>query len=79
MSQKSVNSQHIETPSPRYHTIETASVPRTRKYRKRQNQFMSNHLFDVQQIKKCLQHTETIDKTWFTEYQVPFYKITFCK
>ncbi len=51
MSQKSVNSQHIETPSPRYHTIETVSVPRTRKYRKRQNQFMSNHLIDVQQIK----------------------------
>ncbi len=50
-SQKSVNSQHIETPSPRYHTIETVSVPRTRKYRKRQNQFMSNHLIDVQQIK----------------------------
>ncbi len=51
MSQKSVNSQHIETPSPRYHTIETVSVPRIRKYRKRQNQFMSNHLIDVQQIK----------------------------
>ncbi len=50
-SQKSVNFQHIETPSPRYHTIETVSVPRTRKYRKRQNQFMSNHLIDVQQIK----------------------------
>ncbi len=30
---------------------ETVSVPRTRKYRKRQNQFMSNHLIDVQQIK----------------------------
>ncbi len=42
---------HIETPSPRYHTIETVSVPLTRKYRKRQNQFMSNHLIDVQQIK----------------------------
>ncbi len=27
------------------------SVPRTRKYRKRPNQFMSNHLIDVQQIK----------------------------
>ncbi len=26
-SQKSVNSQHIETLSPRYHTIETVSVP----------------------------------------------------
>ncbi len=78
-SQKSVNSQHIETPSPRYHTIETVSVPQTRKYRKRQNQFMSNHLIDVQQIKKCLQYTETIDKTWLTEYQVPFYKSTFCK
>ncbi len=51
MSQKSVNSQHIETPSPRYHIIETVSVPRTRKYRKRPNQFMSNHLIDVQQIK----------------------------
>ncbi len=50
-SQKSVNSQHIETPSPRYHTIETVSVPRTRKYRKRQKQFMSNHLIDVLQIK----------------------------
>ncbi len=48
---ESVNSQHIETPSPRYHTIETVSVPRTRKYRKRPNQFMSNHLIDVQQIK----------------------------
>ncbi len=32
-------------------TIETVSVPRTRKYRKRQNQFMSNHLIEVQQIK----------------------------
>ncbi len=50
-SQKSVNSQHIETPSPRYHTIETVSVPRTGKYRKRQKLFMSNHLIDVQQIK----------------------------
>ncbi len=27
------------------------SVPRTRKYRKRQKLFMSNHLIDVQQIK----------------------------
>ncbi len=27
--------------------------------------------------KKCLQYTETIDKTWLTEYQVPFYKSTF--
>ncbi len=50
LTEKSVNSQHIETPSPRYHTIETVSVPRTRKYRKRQNQFMCNHLIDVQQI-----------------------------
>ncbi len=50
-----------------------------REYRKRPNQFMSNHLIDVQQIKKCLQYTETIDKTWLTEYQVPFYKSTFCK
>ncbi len=50
-SQKSVNSQHIETPSPRYHTIETVSVPRTRKYRKRPNQSKSNNLIDVQQIK----------------------------
>ncbi len=30
VSQKSVNSQHIETLSPRYHTIETVSVPRTK-------------------------------------------------
>ncbi len=50
-SQKSVNSQHIETLSPRYHTIETVSVPRTRKYKKRPNQFKSNNLIDVQQIK----------------------------
>ncbi len=55
-SQKSVNSQHIETPSPRYHTIETVSVPRTREYRKRPNQFMSNHLIDVQQIKMFTIH-----------------------
>ncbi len=27
--------------------------------------------------KKCLQYTETIDKTWLTEYQVPFYKALF--
>ncbi len=33
-SQKSVNYQHIETLSPRYHTIETVSVPRIRKYKK---------------------------------------------
>ncbi len=52
MSQKSVNSQHIETPSPRYHTIETVSVPRTRKYRKHPKQSKSNNLIDVQQIKK---------------------------
>ncbi len=51
MSQKSVNSQHIETLSPRYHTIETVSVPRTRKYKKLPNQFMSTNLIDVQQIK----------------------------
>ncbi len=50
-SQKSANSQHIETLSPRYHTIETVSVPRTRKYNKRPNQFMSNNLIDVQQMK----------------------------
>ncbi len=31
VSQKSVNSQHIETLSSRYHTIETVSVPRTKK------------------------------------------------
>ncbi len=42
-SQKSVNSQHIETLSPRYHTIETVSVPRTRKYKKRPNQSRSNN------------------------------------
>ncbi len=34
-----------------YLYIHNMSVPRTRKYRKRQNQFMSNHLIDVQQIK----------------------------
>ncbi len=28
------------------------SVPRTTKYRKRQNQYMSNHLIDVQQIRQ---------------------------
>ncbi len=49
-SQKSVNSQHIETLSPRYHTIETVSVPRTRKCRKRPNQSKSNNLIDVQQM-----------------------------
>ncbi len=49
-SQKSDNSQHIETLSPRYHTIETVSVPRTRKYRKHPNQSKSNNLIDVQQI-----------------------------
>uniref|UniRef100_A0A8C2DU73 Reverse transcriptase domain-containing protein n=1 Tax=Cyprinus carpio TaxID=7962 RepID=A0A8C2DU73_CYPCA len=36
-SQKSDNSQRIETLSPRYHTIETVPVPRTRKYQKRPN------------------------------------------
>ncbi len=51
MPQKSVYSQHIETLSPRYHTIETVSVPRTRKYKKRPNQIMSSNLIDVQQIK----------------------------
>uniref|UniRef100_A0A9J8BM85 Endonuclease/exonuclease/phosphatase domain-containing protein n=1 Tax=Cyprinus carpio carpio TaxID=630221 RepID=A0A9J8BM85_CYPCA len=51
MSQKSVNSQHIETLSPRYHTIETVSVPRARKYKKRPNQFKSNNLIKVQQLK----------------------------
>ncbi len=50
-SQKSVNSLHIETLSPRYHTIETVSVPRTRKYKKHPNQFVSNDLIDVQQMK----------------------------
>ncbi len=50
-SQKSVNSQHIKTLSPRYHTIETVSVPRTRKYKKRPNQSMSSNLIDIQQIK----------------------------
>ncbi len=59
-SQKSVNSQHIETPSPRYHTIETVSVPRTREYRKRPNQFMSNHLIDVQQIKMFTTHRNNL-------------------
>ncbi len=49
-SQKSVNSQHIETLSPRYHTIETVSVFRTSKYKKSPNQFKSNNLV-VQQIK----------------------------
>ncbi len=49
-SQNSVNSQHIETLSPIYHTIETVSVPRTRKYKKRPNQFMGNNLIDVQQM-----------------------------
>ncbi len=49
MSQKSVNSQHIETLSPIYHTIETVSVPRTRKYKKSPNQSMSNNSY-VQQI-----------------------------
>ncbi len=44
----------------------------------RPNQFMSNHLIDVQQIKNVY-NTQTIDKTWLTEYQVPFYKSTFCK
>ncbi len=55
MSQKSVNSQHIETLSPRYHTIETVSVPQTRKYKKRPKQFMSNNLIDVQQIKNSIE------------------------
>ncbi len=50
-SQKSVNSQHIETLSPRYHTIETVSVPRTKNTKKRPNQFLSNNLIDIQQIK----------------------------
>uniref|UniRef100_A0A8C2H2H7 Reverse transcriptase domain-containing protein n=1 Tax=Cyprinus carpio TaxID=7962 RepID=A0A8C2H2H7_CYPCA len=50
-SQKSVNSKHIEILSPRYHTIETVSVPRARKYKKRPNQFKSNNLIEVQQIK----------------------------
>ncbi len=50
-SQKSVNSQRIETLSSRYHTIETVSVLRTRKYKKHPNQFMSNNLIDVQQVR----------------------------
>ncbi len=51
-SQKSVNSQHIDTLSPRYHTIETVSDPQTRKYKTFPNQSMCNNLNDVQQIKK---------------------------
>ncbi len=47
-SQKSVNSQPRETPSPRYYTIETVSVSRTRKYTKHPNQSKSNNLIDVQ-------------------------------
>ncbi len=46
-----LNSQHIETLSHRHHTIETVSVPRTRKYKKHPNQSKSNNLIDVQQIK----------------------------
>ncbi|KAL0153113.1 hypothetical protein M9458_051569, partial [Cirrhinus mrigala] len=33
-SPKSVNSQHIETLTPRYHAIETVSVPRARQYKR---------------------------------------------
>ncbi len=47
MSQKSVNSQYIETLSPRYHTIETVSVPQTRKHKKSPIQFMSNNLMEL--------------------------------
>ncbi len=50
-SHKSVNSHYIETLSPIYHTIETVSVIRTIKYKKRPKQFMSNNLIDVQQRK----------------------------
>ncbi len=75
-SQKSVNSQHIETLSPRYHTIETVSVPRTRKYKKRPNQSMSNNVIDVQ-LMKNVYNRETNDKAWLIEYQVPFYESAF--
>ncbi len=39
---------------------------------------MSNNLTDVQQMKN-LHKTETNDKAWLTEYQVPFYESAFCK
>ncbi len=51
LNQRSVDSQNIETLSPRYHTIETVSVPQTRKYNKHPNQSMSNNLIDFQQMK----------------------------
>ncbi len=57
-SQKSVNSQHIETLSPRYHTIETVSVPRTRKYKKLPNQFMSNNVIRLSFICHIHNYTE---------------------
>ncbi|KAL0148144.1 hypothetical protein M9458_056546 [Cirrhinus mrigala] len=56
-SPKSVNSQHIETLTPRYHAIETVSVPRARQYKRRPNQFKSNNLINIQQIKN-LHNTE---------------------
>ncbi len=57
-SQNSVNS----TLSPRYHTIETVSVPRTRKYKKRPNQFMGNNLIDVQQMENVYNTEKQIIK-----------------
>ncbi len=75
----SVNSQHIETPSPRYHTIETVSVPRTREYRKRPNQFMSNHLIDVQQIKNVYNTQKQLIKLGLLNIRSLSTKSTFCK
>ncbi len=62
MSQKSDNSQHIEILSPRYHTIETVPVPRTRKYKKRLNQSMNNNLIDVQQIQNVYNNEKQMKK-----------------
>ncbi len=59
---KSVNFQHIETLSPRYHTIETVSVPPKYKIKKRPNQFISNNLIDVQQIKNVYNTEKQIIK-----------------
>ncbi len=61
-SHKSVNSQHIETLSPRYQTIETVSVPRTRKHKKRPNQFIINNLIDVQHMKNVYNTEKSIIK-----------------